>query len=66
MTVHHSEDYKISAVKYHLDNKTTYTNVCKIWLLKEIPNEIQEKGFRVLIIIIIIIIVIIIIIITSI
>ena len=31
MPKHHSEDYKISAVQYYLDNKTTYSNVCKIF-----------------------------------
>ena len=44
MTKHHSEDYKISAVQYYLDNKTTYTNVCKIFkcvfLFKKIYNRV--------------------------
>ena len=35
MTKHHSEDYKISAVQYYLDNKTTYSNVCKIFKCSE-------------------------------
>lgn len=28
---HRSEDYKLSAVKFYLDSKTTYTNTCKIF-----------------------------------
>ena len=35
MPKHHSEDYKISAVQYYLDNKTTYSNVCKIFKCSE-------------------------------
>jgi hypothetical protein len=30
MPKHHSEDYKISAVQYYLDNKTTYTQKTQI------------------------------------
>ena len=35
MPKHHSEDYKISAVQYYLGNKTTYSNVCKIFKCSE-------------------------------
>uniref|UniRef100_A0A6C0DMH4 Insertion element IS150 protein InsJ-like helix-turn-helix domain-containing protein n=1 Tax=viral metagenome TaxID=1070528 RepID=A0A6C0DMH4_9ZZZZ len=31
MTKHKSEDYKLSAVKYFLENKDTKDNTCKIF-----------------------------------
>jgi hypothetical protein len=31
MTKHKSEDYKLSAVKYFLENKDTQENTCKIF-----------------------------------
>ena len=30
MPKHHTEDYKLTAVKYYLKNNTTYKNVCDI------------------------------------
>ena len=30
MPSHKSEDYKITAVKYHLENDGSYLNTCKI------------------------------------
>ena len=35
MPKHKSEDYKISAVQYYLDNNTTYANTCKIYKCNE-------------------------------
>ena len=35
MTTHKSEDYKITAVKYYLENDTSYINVCKIFKCSE-------------------------------
>ena len=35
MTTHKSEDYKITAVKYYLENDTSYVNVCKIFKCSE-------------------------------
>jgi transposase len=35
MTTHKSEDYKITAVKYYLENNTSYVNVCKIFKCSE-------------------------------
>jgi transposase-like protein len=32
MTKHKSEDYKLSAVKYFLENKDTKENTCKIFI----------------------------------
>ena len=31
MTRHHTEDYKLSAVKYYLENKTTMRDTCEIF-----------------------------------
>ena len=30
MSKHKSEDYKLTTVKYYLDNETTYKNTCDI------------------------------------
>jgi transposase len=35
MTKHHTEDYKLTAVKYYLDNNTSYKNVCDIFKCSE-------------------------------
>lgn len=35
MITHKSEDYKITAVKYYLENDTSYVNVCKIFKCSE-------------------------------
>ena len=35
MPSHKSEDYKITAVKYHLENESSYVNTCKIFKCSE-------------------------------
>lgn len=35
MPTHKSEDYKISAVQYYLDNKTSYVKTCEIFKCSE-------------------------------
>ena len=35
MPSHKSEDYKITAVKYHLENNSSYVNTCKIFKCSE-------------------------------
>ena len=35
MSSHKSEDYKITAVKYHLENDGPYVNTCKIFKCSE-------------------------------
>jgi transposase len=35
MSKHKSEDYKIIAVKYYLDNDTNYTKTCEIFKCSE-------------------------------
>ena len=35
MPSHKSEDYKITAVKYFLENKSSYVNTCKIFKCSE-------------------------------
>ena len=35
MPTHHTEDYKLTAVKYYLDNDTSYKNVCDIFKCSE-------------------------------
>ena len=35
MPIHHTEDYKLTAVKYYLDNDTSYKNVCDIFKCSE-------------------------------
>lgn len=35
MPSHKSEDYKITAVKYHLDNESSFVNTCKIFNCSE-------------------------------
>jgi len=57
MSKHKSEDYKITAVKYYLENDTNYTKTCEIfkcserslkrWIerykeLEEIKNAIEQ------------------------
>ena len=37
MSKHKSEDYKLSAVKYYLENKNTKENTCKIFNF--LPNK---------------------------
>ena len=35
MPSHKSEDYKIIAVKYHLENNSSFVNTCKIFKCNE-------------------------------
>ncbi len=35
MSKHKSEDYKITAVKYYLENDTNYTKTCEIFKCSE-------------------------------
>ncbi len=35
MSKHKSEDYKITAVKYYLENNTNYTKTCEIFKCSE-------------------------------
>ena len=35
MSKHKSEDYKITAVKYYLENNTNYTKTCNIFKCSE-------------------------------
>ena len=35
MPKHHTEDYKLTVVKYYLKNNTTYKNVCDIFMCSE-------------------------------
>ena len=35
MSKHKSEDYKLNAIKYYLDNETTYNNTCDIFKCSE-------------------------------
>lgn len=35
MPIHKSEDYKITAVKYYLENNTNYTKTCNIFKCTE-------------------------------
>ena len=35
MPKHKSEDYKITAVKYYLENDTTYAEICRIFKCSE-------------------------------
>ena len=56
MTTHKSEDYKITAVKYYLENDTSYVNVCKIfkcserslkrWIQKYKDNKHVKRNYR--------------------
>ena len=39
MPKHHTEDYKLTTVKYYLKNNTTYKNVCDIFMC-------SERGLR--------------------
>ena len=39
MSKHKSEDYKITAVKYYLENNTNYTKTCKIFKRKNNYNK---------------------------
>jgi len=52
MPTHKSEDYKLSAVKYFLENKDTQENTCRIckcsvrsllrWTYEDLNNNIKE------------------------
>ena len=52
MSKHKSEDYKITAVKYYLDNETTYKNTCDIFKCSErslkrwIERYQKEKSIK--------------------
>ena len=52
MTKHKSEDYKLSAVKYFLENKDTKENTCKIFkcsvrsLLRQTKRYKEEKEIK--------------------
>jgi hypothetical protein len=52
MTKHKSEDYKLSAVKYFLENKDTQENTCKIFkcsvrsLLRWTKRYKKEKEIK--------------------
>lgn len=52
MTKHKSEDYKLSAVKYFLENKDTKENTCKIFkcsvrsLLRWTNRYKEEKEIK--------------------
>ena len=35
MPTHHTEDYKLTVVKYYLDNDTSYKNMCDIFKCSE-------------------------------
>jgi len=35
MSKHKSEDYKLSAVKYYLENETSYSKTCEIFKCSE-------------------------------
>ena len=39
MSKHKSEDYKITAVKYYLENNTNYTKTCDIFKCSEKKSE---------------------------
>ena len=34
MPIHHSEDFKISAVQFYLNNETSYAETCEIFVEK--------------------------------
>ena len=40
MSKHKSEDYKITSVKYYLENDTNYTKTCDIFLKRY--DELEE------------------------
>jgi transposase-like protein len=48
MSTHKSEDYKISAVQYYLENNTTYAETCEIFKCSECSLkrwiELYEKN----------------------
>lgn len=35
MSIHKNKDYKITAVKYHLENNANYTKTCNIFKCSE-------------------------------
>jgi len=43
MPPHHSDDYKLTAVKYYLDNETTYKNTC----FDEIKEEVRKAFTKI-------------------
>lgn len=55
MPIHHTEDYKLTAVKYYLDNDTSYKNVCDIFKCSERSlkrwikplNDTQENQYHI-------------------
>ena len=44
MSKHKSEDYKISAVNYYLDNDVSMDYVCNIF--KIVRNNLYQDGFK--------------------
>ena len=44
MSKHKSEDYKITAVKYYLENNTNYTKTCEIFKWVEFSHYIRYAN----------------------
>jgi transposase-like protein len=44
MSKHKSEDYKITAVKYYLENDTNYTKTCEIFKCSE--RILHRRRFK--------------------
>jgi len=50
MSKHKSEDYKITAVKYYLENDTNYTKTCEIFKCSECgihENNYQDLNMKI-------------------
>ena len=48
MPSHKSEDYKIIAVKYHLENNSSFVNTCKIFKCNErsyLPITLENRLY---------------------
>ena len=43
MSKHKSEDYKITAVKYYLENDTNYTKTCDIVISEKNSTKLNFK-----------------------
>jgi hypothetical protein len=41
MSKHKSEDYKISAVKYYLNNDVSLDDVCKIFIFQDLITHLS-------------------------
>jgi len=46
MPKHHTEDYKLTAVKYYLKNNTTYKNVCEYHFQKYMTEKNNNKHYE--------------------